>query len=267
MKLAAFVCVLVITTCAGAADCLHDAFIDELFAGGDGFRAVTILKEREFQHRHDSQGWNCARRLLASYIKYQEYAAADQWLDLIHSNYPAEITDSKYHQLRSELAYIFGNQAETMRRAQSSDFQTRNRLVYFSEVLQNPWVQPAHSCSDDVCRQLDQMRESELHGKSPRVALALGLIPGMGQIYAGRITAGITSFVTNSLLIAMTIYAAQRDEQAFEIFSGVAAGSVYVGSIYAGYEATQRFNDMQSQQFRERAKNLDLHLGLFSWKF
>jgi len=78
--------------------------------------------------------------------------------------------------------------------------------------------------------------------KSPKVGGLLGIIPGMGYMYAGEYGNGFRSIILNSLFIFGMVSTAEDDEWgAFAVITFFEF-TWYSGSIYGGIDATHRHN-------------------------
>ena len=78
--------------------------------------------------------------------------------------------------------------------------------------------------------------------KSPGVAAALGVIPGVGYWYAGHRQTGIASFLVNGLFVGATIQAFRSDQNLLCGFMSLFTVSWYAGNIYGSALAAQRYN-------------------------
>jgi hypothetical protein len=87
--------------------------------------------------------------------------------------------------------------------------------------------------------------------KKPYKAIALGLIPGMGYVYADQTSTGIIAFVLISVLSALTYYSFKTDNKPVGVFIGTAAGFFYGGSIIGGYLAAKKYNDASMNELKE----------------
>ncbi|TAN36756.1 MAG: hypothetical protein EPN23_08070 [Verrucomicrobia bacterium] len=80
------------------------------------------------------------------------------------------------------------------------------------------------------------------HDKKPRVGGLLGLVPGLGYVYAGEWANALRSVLLNSLFIFGMVNTAEHDEWgAFGVISFFEV-TWYSGSIYGGIDASQRYN-------------------------
>jgi TM2 domain-containing membrane protein YozV len=241
--------------------CRPSAFVQELLAEQDAFRAVSILKETEFTLRQTDpiQGLGCSRLLLGIFLTHQEFDAADAQLNALLAHYKPFFSDPQQTALlRAQMAYLFGNPLEVKNRLQptlpTGAFTTQSsELLTFSalkshpfESLDSPSVPP---CLTAPCQELQTIVTSQQAMlKSETLGLALSLLPGFGQIYAGRTLSGIASFVLNSVLFGITAYAYSRNERAFAYLSTVGTAGIYLGNLYAGYETTRRANEDITRQ-------------------
>ena len=243
--------------------CAADPLTAELLLDEDNFRALSRMRETEFQLRGSNQGFICAKEIFGLYLQHHEFSPAERWLDNHLQSY-SQLTRDNYRLWKVELAYLYGNYTEAVARSQDLSEEDRERpVVYASYRLQRGTPTTAKpKCQHNSCHEIDLVfQDPKLNShKSVIAGAALGVIPGAGQMYAGRWGAGIGSFLINSLFIGLTIYASQRGENAAALLSGVGAATLYAGSIYAGYEATKRYNERMDQQREQRVQ--DLRLGL-----
>jgi hypothetical protein len=79
--------------------------------------------------------------------------------------------------------------------------------------------------------------------KKPYNAMAFGIIPGMGYVYADKTATGIVAFLLISALSALTYYSFKTDNKPVGIFAGTAATFFYGGSIIGGYLSAKKYND------------------------
>ncbi len=94
-----------------------------------------------------------------------------------------------------------------------------------------------------ACRELiDQARAGFSNEKKPWLAAVLGIVPGMGYVYAGDYATGIFAFILITIDVIMTYFAFQTHNDIVGYFTGVIGGFFYAGSIAGGYIAAQRFN-------------------------
>jgi hypothetical protein len=90
---------------------------------------------------------------------------------------------------------------------------------------------------------IDYSDEIYISLKKPYNAIALGVIPGMGYVYADRTATGIIAFALISVLSALTYYSFKTENKAIGVFVGTAATFFYGGSIIGGYLSANKYND------------------------
>ena len=88
------------------------------------------------------------------------------------------------------------------------------------------------------------------------------MVPGLGQVYAGRPLAGLGSFLLNGFLIGTTAYAIHRHEYALAVLSGGVGLAFYTGGIYAGFEAATRVNEHSAEELRARIRAVPADLAI-----
>ncbi len=78
--------------------------------------------------------------------------------------------------------------------------------------------------------------------KRPLLGGALGLIPGLGYLYAGEYANGARSLILNGLFLGAMAYSAVEDQ--WGAFAGLSFFELtwYSGSIYGGLDAAHRYN-------------------------
>ena len=100
-------------------------------------------------------------------------------------------------------------------------------------------------------------RYADGRDKSPTLGGWLGLVPGLGYVYAGEYANGARSLLLNGLFIFGQVNTARRDEWgAFAVISFFEI-TWYTGSIYGGVDASHRYN----------RRRLDACLGSLSGSF
>jgi hypothetical protein len=249
-----------------AAACHDDAFVRELRDSGDDFRALTVLRQHELERRGTPEGLECARMILGAYLRHDELDLVDDWVARLGRHYGPLLTPGLAPRLRVEVAYLLGNSAEVARRADESGLPGLEPLTILAKAADLPLSFDARdaSCAAPACAELRRILgdRARLPHKRPGLALALGVIPGLGQVYAGRVLAGVGSFLLNGFLLGTTAYALHRHEYALSIFSGGIGLAFYVGGIYGGYEAAARVNEHEADQLRARIRAVPADLEL-----
>ena len=155
------------------------------------------------------------------------------------------------------------------RRAVESGLPGLDHLDLLARAAEGPLAfdaREAAACAarQPACAELGHLlnQRPRLPHKSPALALALGLVPGLGQVYAGRALAGLGSFLLNGFLIGTTAFAVHRHEYALSVFAGGISVAFYAGGLYAGYEAARRVNEREEESLRARIRALPLDLQL-----
>lgn len=251
------------------AGCADDPFARELITTGDDFRAVGVLKQIEIGARPTDEGFTCGRMLLGLYLRHEEYDLADGWLTRMVGVYPQVRAVAPPALLEAEMAYLFGNQIEVRRRLGATGTPATpevDALLTFAAAAASPARPPPILCAAPACGQLRRLYDEDPRArarKSPGLALALGIVPGLGQIYAGRVLAGIGSFLLNGALAGLAVTAALRDERAAAIALGGLGGVLYLGNFYAGYEAARRENERRDAETSARVRAIPLDLRLY----
>lgn len=256
---------------AQAGVCRDDPLVRELDDSGDAFRAVTVLRQRELPARGTPDGFECARMILGRYLRHDELDLVDDWVARMARHYAPLMLPGQGGpaRLRVEVAYLTGNAAEVERRARESGSPRLDGLVTLAAAAEAPLSFDAAraappACGDAGCAELRALLATRagLPVKSPGLALALGIVPGLGQAYAGRPLSGLGSFLLNAFLAGVTAYGIHRHEYALATLTGAAGLAIYAGGIYAGYEAALRRNERESERLRARIRAIPVDLLL-----
>ncbi len=78
--------------------------------------------------------------------------------------------------------------------------------------------------------------------KSPAAAVACGIIPGMGYVYADRTGTGVLALIVVTVFSTLTYFAFNTHNEHIGVFTGAIAGFFYGGSILGGYMETKKYN-------------------------
>lgn len=258
---AAVVGVALATPAAAQPSCVRDPFVAELIADGDTFRAVGILKEHEHRLRATDEGLTCARLLLRLYLQHEEHDVADAWLEHMLARYPQLNDIAPPPRLRAEMALLFGNPTEAKRRLGADPTDAGRALTAVADALERPALRPPSAdCAAPTCAALRAYysRPEATARKSPALATVLGIVPGLGQIYASRLLAGIGSLLLHAATGSLALYAASRDERAAALTLGGVTAALYLGNFYAGHEAARRENTRRDDDARRTIGRLPI---------
>jgi len=262
-------CALLLGVARPASACHDDALVRELRDSGDDFRAVTVLRQRELEARGTAQGLECARLILGAYLRHGELDLVDDWVTRLGRSYASLLPAGAGPRLHVEVAYLLGGSPEIRRRVAESGLPGLDRLDVLARAAEGPLsfdAREAAACAarDPACAELTRLLDERqrLPHKSPALALALGLVPGLGQVYAGRVLSGLGSFLLNGFLIGTTAFAVYRHEYALSVFAGGISLAFYSGGVYAGYEAARRVNQREEESLRARIRAVPVELQL-----
>lgn len=88
--------------------------------------------------------------------------------------------------------------------------------------------------------------------KDPVLAGALSIIPGGGYAYCGRYRDATVAFLLNTAFIAATIEAFRDGNDALGCLIGFVGSGFYMGNIYGGVNAAEKYNRNAVRIFIER---------------
>lgn len=239
---------------------VRSLFIQELLDQGDGFRALSLMLEDEFQNRRTPTGMQTAKNILVTYLKYQEYGDGLKFVERVQNYYP-DFLDKKTIQ----QWYFLAQSPKTC------ELLPESELCLLFRVRRDPWKMQSEikNCSYASCPVINSLliEDQQVPRKNLWLAGILGVVPGMGQVYAGYPLGGLASFLINGSLIGISGWAFGRGEKAFGIASGALAATFYGASIYAGVEASRRRNELIARGLKEKIQRVSPRLEIFQWKF
>jgi tetratricopeptide (TPR) repeat protein len=97
-------------------------------------------------------------------------------------------------------------------------------------------------------------RFDELPTKSPTLAGALGLVPGLGYLYCERPRDALVAFGVNAGLALAAIEAFEQDMETLGVLVGLVGLGFYTGSIHGTVNAAHKYNSAQARGFLEQLK-------------
>jgi hypothetical protein len=74
------------------------------------------------------------------------------------------------------------------------------------------------------------------------------------------VLAGVGSFLLNGALAGVTAYAVVRDERAAAVAFGTVGAALYLGNLYAGWEAARRENERRDAEVVAQIRAVPLEL-------
>lgn len=86
-----------------------------------------------------------------------------------------------------------------------------------------------------------------LKNKSPSLAGALSIMPGLGYAYTGHKQTAISALLVNGLLAYATYTNLKNENYGMAILTGVFNLSFYIGNIYGASKSANRFNEQQKK--------------------
>lgn len=86
-----------------------------------------------------------------------------------------------------------------------------------------------------------------LKNKSPSLAGALSIIPGLGYAYTGHKQTAITAFLVNGLIAYATYTNLKNRNYGMGILTGVFNLSFYFGNIYGAAKSAKRYNEQRKK--------------------
>ncbi len=95
-------------------------------------------------------------------------------------------------------------------------------------------------------RELLRLREKEL--LSPAGAVFMGIIPGMGYIYAREYLTGFLAFLTVGSFVALSVLGFHTGNEVLGTVTALGGAFFYGGNIIGGYRAVHRYNEERDRK-------------------
>ena len=239
-------------------------FSDDLTLQGDLFRALTVLKEAEFNSRGTSKGFIAQKKILQLHLESKNFDGLDFQVDQTFKNYKLFLKNYNFDEIRAETYFVIGNYSKAFEDLSTINTELEKKYLFraYSESTKD-----LPKCETQICaniKSIEQNMASAKNNKNEYVALGLGIIPGMGQVYAGNTSSGIASFILNGFFIATSIIAFNNDEPAMGLATSVVGATFYFSSIYAGYETARRYNSSISLTEKKKLSDIPVKLNLMN---
>ncbi|MCF7838101.1 MAG: hypothetical protein K9N49_05680 [Candidatus Marinimicrobia bacterium] len=189
------------------------------------------------------------------YLRAGEPARSEALLDAAEEEtpadllFPARLVRGETARLRRDwdnAAFYFGSAARdraapadlrafAVRRAAAAELERGDQAAARAALAAHPEIELAEA-------QAVLARYAAGRDKRPRLGGALGLIPGLGYLYAGEPANALRSLILNGLFLFGMVHTAERDQWgAFAIITFFEI-TWYSGSIYGGLDASHRYN-------------------------
>jgi putative component of membrane protein insertase Oxa1/YidC/SpoIIIJ protein YidD len=235
-------------------------FADQLFAAGDWDRA-RIEYARLLHHRPRTQhATSCRERVAICLARVGRRREA-----LAEAERVAEAAESG--RTRALVLREIGRPADALEAAQADP--SVGPLLAGMLALEAGRAQAARfhfQRLDGELREELLARAGELEVLPSRSRWLAGslsaVLPGAGQLYAGRPEDGAVAFLTNAILIGGTAAAAHNDEDATAVALGFVALGFYAGNVYGAVNAAAGHDRDQARSLAARARGRLRQSGL-----
>jgi TM2 domain-containing membrane protein YozV len=240
-------------------------FADELMGESDYNRAMTVLKEAEYVHRGTKEGFLAQKKIISLHFRSNDFELLDLNVSKLRTNY-GQFFKLDEMEIKSEVSFFLKNYDVAFIQILKSQSELEKKYLFRSFSSKNDKLP---KCDSNLCNQISNL-EIEMKTnppKSPAIAAALGIIPGMGQIYAGHTASGITTFILTGFFAATTVIALNGHEDAFALASGAVGTVFYLSSIYAGHETAKLRNESFIKGQQKKLRDLQVSFKLIDLAF
>ena len=261
-------------------------FAQSLFREGDYLNAAHEYQRYLFLYPDTTQGDFVQLHIAAAYQNAGRLdAAIEAYESLIH-NYPQSPFIERARSNIAQCQLLSGNQTTSIASLRQflsdypeSELAPRAQFIvatiYMDEkdwtAAGREWQQvrtkysqtPFAEMSDQLIH-IAQQAES-LPRRSPVTAGLLStLLPGLGQIYSGRYSAGAYSLLVVGATAAGTAYYADQERYEVAIPLGIIGLFFYISNVYDSLQSAKVFNQQHENQLRDRLRERISESNLFS---
>jgi tetratricopeptide (TPR) repeat protein len=263
--------------CRGAALPAELAFADSLAAEGEHYRAITEYKRFIFLQPDSPLLPRARLSIAASLLKGQRWTQADSSLEELFRLYPASAAAENGRLLYADSAYERGEYGLARQRYQLllSRDSAPARINYANLRIgwtlleeDSPEQALAHfrllPAAEQAQLSTDIEQYQKLKLKSPLVAGTLSaVLPGLGQIYTGRLRQAALAFLLNGAFILGAVEAFRDDNYAVGGILLLFEVGWYGGNVYNAANNAEKYNARVKNRFkREMRSRLNLQLGM-----
>ena len=261
-------------------------FAQSLFQEGDYLNAVHEYQRYLFLYPNTAQADFVQLHIAAAYQNVGRLNAAIEAYQSLIQNYPQSPFIERAQSNIAQCQLLSGDQTAsiTSLRQFLSDYPESGlapraqfiiATIYMDEKdwtaavqewkqVQTTYAQtPFAEMSDQLIR-MAQQAES-LPRRSPITAGLLStFLPGVGQIYSGRYSAGVYSLLGVGTTAAGTAYYIDQDRYEVAIPLGIIGLFFYINNVYDSLQSAKTFNQQRENQLRDGLRKRISESDLFS---
>ncbi len=242
------------------------SFAEHLFATGEYYRAITEYKRLLFLYPKRPKEHEIQLRIGDCYLKGERWDdALKHFQSLLILRLPAKIQSKLLYKI-AKAYYAKGEYVNARRQLEAlidqfPESQDVNQAYYLTGqcyLRQDKWAKAADAFSrisegiDAKGLSLEAEEGDSLPYKSPGLAGTLSaIVPGLGQLYAGRKQDAFMAFLLNGLFIWGVVESFEHDKE-------VAGGILlffelgwYGGNIFSAMSSTHKYNKKLGDDFRK----------------
>lgn len=269
----------------GPAEAVESSFADSLFQERDYLNAAHEYKRLLFLNPDAPQIDFIAFRVAASYQNAGKLENAIRAYQLLIDTYPKSVLVERAKNNIAQCHVLLGDSEQGLaslkqflsEHKESSLAPRAHFTIGMLHADKGEWTQasrvwsdvystypdtPFAEVSDRLARRIKNA--DTLPHRSPTVAgVFSALVPGSGQVYTGRTTEGLYTFVGMVVLGSASFYYADQERYEVAIPVGVLSLFFYGNGIYQSIQSARVFNVRHKVQFRNRLQQEIRGSGLF----
>lgn len=235
------------------------AFAESLFAEGDYYRSIGEFKRALFLSPGAPQRGRWLLRIGDAYREGEQHEAAARHFDRVADELPGARGEALLGAAKSYLSAGF-NETAAARASEAAEswegVSTRVRTARYVEG----WALLQAGRDDQAVRAFEQAKGAGILGersermvellprlenlphRSPALAGALGIVPGLGHLYIGQPGVALSALVWNGIFGWALVEAIRDQNYSLALVLGAFEVMWYGGSIVGAISGAHRFN-------------------------
>ena len=263
----------------------ESAFADSLFQEGDYLNAAHEYKRLLFLHPDTPQSDFIAFRVAASYQNAGKLKKAMRAYQLLIDTYPKSSLVVRCKNNIAQCHILLGDSQQGLSALKrfltehaESDLAPRAHFTIGMLHIDNgEWAQASSvwnsvfltypesafaKVSNRLARTVKEV-DTLPHRSLTVAGMLSALVPGSGQVYAGRAVDGLYAFVSVAVLGGASFYYVDQSRYEVAIPIGILGAFFYGNSIYQGIQTARTFNGQHEKLFRNKLQQEIRDSGLF----
>ena len=261
-------------------------FAQSLFREGDYLNAAHEYQRYLFLYPDSNQADFVQLHIAAAYQNAGRLDAAIKAYQSLIQNYPQSPFIERARSNIAQCQLLSGNQATSITSLRqflsdypASELAPRAQFIVATIYMEKKnWTAAAQEwkqvqakyphtafaeMSDQLIRTVQHV-ESLPHRSPVTAGLLSTFLPGLGQVYSGRYSAGMYSLLIVGATAAGAVYYTDQERYEVAIPLGIIGVFFYLSNVYDSLQAAKVFNQKHENRFRDQLRTQIAESDLFS---